>query len=320
MQAPRLKDELPAPARANGLLNASIPFAVACASGLAATVCIQPIDTLKVRMQLTDQSHGHGSSFSLARHIVARDGPASLYQGLSAGLLRQVVYGTLRLGLFTTFEGVLEQRAREKGSSVGFRDRALAGVTAGAMAAFLGNPTEVALIQMQADAIRPVHERRNYTSAVNTLWRIVKDDGTLALWKGVTPTIVRAMATNLGQLAFFSESKHRIQQYSSMSAEKRSALAAFIGGFAAAFISLPFDFIKTRLQNQVSQVSQVSRETKSALPVYRGVWHCFVTVVRTEGPLRFYRDFWPYFMRIAPHSTIALFLADRMHAYIRARI
>jgi solute carrier family 25 oxoglutarate transporter 11 len=296
MESPGLKDDLPAQARTNFLRHACIPFAVACASGLVATVCIQPIDTLKVRMQLTDQSHGHGSSFSLARHIVARDGPASLYQGLSAGLLRQIVYGTLRLGLFTTFEQFLEQRARENGSSIGFRDRALAGITAGALAAFLGNPTEVALIQMQADALRPVHERRNYSSAVNTLWRIVKADGTLALWRGVTPTVVRAMATNLGQLAFFSESKHRIQQYSKMSPEKRSALAAFIGGFAAAFISLPFDFIKTRLQNQVT------REPKSRLPVYKGVWHCFATVVRTEGPLRFYRDFWPYFMRIAPHS------------------
>lgn len=299
MPTSTLKDGLPPQTRANKLLQAGIPFAVACFSGMIATVCIQPIDTLKVRMQLTDQSHGTKSTLSLAQSIVGKDGLGSLYQGLSAGLLRQLVYGTLRLGLFTTFEQCLEERALKLGTSPGFPERALAGITAGALAAFIGTPTEVALVQMQADGMRPLQTRRHYSSAFNALWRIAKNEGTLSLWKGATPTIVRAMTTNLGQLAFFSESKHQIQKYSSMSREKRTALAAFVAGFTGAFISLPFDFVKTRLQNQ-----SIVGPSSAGLPIYKGVWDCFATVVRKEGPLRFYRDFWPYFMRIAPHSYV----------------
>jgi solute carrier family 25 oxoglutarate transporter 11 len=231
--------------------------------------------------------------------MITRDGFTGLYQGLSAGLLRQLVYGTLRLGLFTTFEQQLESRARNRGTSLGFHERALAGLGAGALAAFIGNPTEVALIQMQADGMRPVHERRNYSSVFNTLWRIAKHDGVLNLWKGATPTIIRAMSTNFGQLAFFSESKHQIQKHFSISRRERTALAAFIAGFAGAFISLPFDFVKTRLQNQaMSSASQ-------GLPIYAGTFDCFAKVVRREGLLRFYRDFGPYFMRIAPHSLVS---------------
>jgi hypothetical protein len=55
--------------------------------------------------------------------------PASqLYTGLSAGLLRQAVYTTARLGLFDTFMGRLKQAGE-----VGFKERAIAGLSAGGL-------------------------------------------------------------------------------------------------------------------------------------------------------------------------------------------
>ncbi|KAF4468067.1 mitochondrial 2-oxoglutarate malate carrier [Fusarium albosuccineum] len=278
------------------VFNACVPFAVGCCSGMAATICIQPIDTVKVRMQLTDQSGVRASSWSVARSVVARDGFLNLYQGLSAGLLRQLVYGTLRLGLFSTFDQHLERRAHERGTTLGFGGRALAGLSAGALAALVGTPTEVALIQMQADSMKPVSQRRNYSSAFDALRRISKHEGVLSLWKGGAPTIIRAMSTNFGQLAFFSESKHQINKHTSVSRSTRTAIAATIAGFAGAFISLPFDFVKTRLQNQSMA------GPSNGLPMYSGTVDCFAKVMRKEGLFRFYRDFWPYFLRVAPHS------------------
>lgn len=283
-------------------LSASIPFCVACCSSMIATVCIQPIDTVKVRMQLTDQGHGQRlvSPSTVAKDLVARGGFINLYQGLSAGLLRQLVYGTLRLGLFSTFEQRLVRRAHNQGTTLGFGGRAVAGLGAGAIAAFFGNPTEVALIRMQADGMKPLEQRRNYSSAFNAIWRITSEEGVLGLWKGATPTIFRAMSTNFGQLAFFSESKHQIKKHINMSQPARIACAAAIAGFAGAFISLPFDFVKTRLQNQT-----ISGGSTNGLPRYSGTFDCFAKVIRREGVLRFYRDFWPYFLRIAPHSSVS---------------
>ncbi|EFX01579.1 c6 zinc finger domain containing protein [Grosmannia clavigera kw1407] len=168
-----------------GLIGASIPFSVACGSSMIATICIQPIDTVKVRMQLLDKGRGTGavSVSTVVKDLVARGGVINLYQGLSAGLLRQLVYGTLRLGLFSTFEQQLSRRAREQGTTLGFRGRALAGLGAGAIAAFVGNPTEVALIRMQADGMKPVEQQRNYSSAFNAIWRIAREEGVLGLWK-----------------------------------------------------------------------------------------------------------------------------------------
>ena len=84
--------------------------------------------------------------------------------------------------------------------------KALCGLTAGAIGASVGSPADLALIRMQADATLPAAQRRNYSNAFNALYRIVADEGVLALWKGAGPTVVRAMALNMGMLASYDQS------------------------------------------------------------------------------------------------------------------
>lgn len=83
--------------------------------------------------------------------------------------------------------------------------KALCGLTAGAIGASVGSPADLALIRMQADATLPLAQRRNYTNAFHALYRIVSDEGVLALWKGAGPTVVRAMALNMGMLASYDQ-------------------------------------------------------------------------------------------------------------------
>jgi hypothetical protein len=129
-----------------------------------------------------------------------------------------------------------------------------------------------------------VFSRANYKGVFDALLRISRNEGITALWAGCTPTVVRAMALNFGQLAFFSEAKTRLKQLADSSSaraadpatmtdkerrlyemnrtrvkfglqEKQSWLsspqtqtlaASAIAGFFASFFSLPFDFVKTR--------------------------------------------------------------------------
>ncbi|KAB1213283.1 Mitochondrial dicarboxylate/tricarboxylate transporter DTC [Morella rubra] len=76
--------------------------------------------------------------------------------------------------------------------------KALCGLTAGAIGASVGSPADLALIRMQADATLPEAQRRHYKNAFHALSRIVSDEGDLALWKGADPTVVRAIALNDG--------------------------------------------------------------------------------------------------------------------------
>ncbi|EXJ87204.1 hypothetical protein A1O3_04163 [Capronia epimyces CBS 606.96] len=307
--------------RQNPIYKATLPFVIGCLSGSVATICLQPIDMVKVRLQLIGEGSKTGPSpnpFRVARDIVAQGKASELYSGLSAALLRQLVYGTSRLGLFFSFEDALKRRATRAGTNVTFRERAAAGLAAGGLGALIGTPTEVALIRMQSDGMRPPDQRANYRSAFDAINRIVRNEGLLALWSGANATVVRAMCTNFGQLAFFSEAKGQLQKVPAISDQTRTLAAAAVGGFFAAFFSMPLDFVKTRLQRQSGPAQSQSRGQSPGQSLhYRGMWHCFTSTLKTEGLLRFYRGFGTYFLRMAPHTVISLVIADNLSRLLK---
>lgn len=278
--------------------RAALPFVNGGLAGMTATAVIQPIDMVKVRLQLAGEGVKTGprpSAIGITRDIIAQGRVLDLYNGLSAGLLRQAVYTTARLGFFDTFSNSLSARAKEKGKSISFAERAAAGLSAGGLAAMVGNPADLALIRMQSDGLKPKEARANYKSVFDALIRISKNEGIGALWAGAYPTVVRAMALNFGQLTFFAESKQQLKKLAPDSNESlRTFGASAIAGFFASFFSLPFDFVKTRLQKQ-------SKGPDGKLP-YAGMADCARKVIKDEGWLRFYRGFGTYYVRIAPHA------------------
>jgi len=78
--------------------------------------------------------------------------------------------------------------------------------------------------------------------------RITKEEGVRSLWKGATPTVVRAMSLNLGMLASYEESKDRLSVW--LGPQRASLtwfLSGLISGAIASVMSLPFDNVKTKL-------------------------------------------------------------------------
>ncbi|KAK4892421.1 putative mitochondrial 2-oxoglutarate/malate carrier protein [Elasticomyces elasticus] len=289
------------------LMQGALPFINGGAAGMVATSVIQPVDMIKVRLQLAGEGVKSGpkpTPVSVTRDLIAAGKVMDLYSGLSAALLRQAVYTTARLGIFDTLMKRLTVRAEAQGNKIGFGERATAGLTAGGLAAMLGNPADLALIRMQSDGLKPVDKRANYRGVGDALTRIAKNEGVARLWAGATPTVVRAMALNFGQLAFFSEAKSRLKD-TSMGPRAQTLSASAIAGFFASFFSLPFDFMKTRLQKQ-------TRGPDGKLP-YKNMFDCFKKVIAEEGPLRFYRGFSTYYVRIAPHAMVTLIVADYLN-------
>lgn len=287
------------------LVRAALPFVNGGIAGMVATTVIQPVDMVKVRIQLAGEGVSGGpkpTPLSVTRQILASGKAMDLYTGLSAGLLRQAVYTTARIGFFDTFMKSLTVRAKDQGRQIGFAERATAGLAAGGLAAMIGNPADLALIRMQSDGLKPLAERKNYKSVIDALSSIAKSEGIGALWAGAAPTVVRAMALNFGQLAFFSEAKSQLKEKTSLSPHAQTLTASAIAGFFASFFSLPFDFVKTRLQKQ-------SKGPDGKLP-YKSMIDCFAKVTKQEGIMRFYRGFGTYYVRIAPHAMVTLIVAD----------
>jgi len=262
------------------------PFVNGGASGMLATCVIQPIDMIKVRIQL-----GQGSAGQVARTMIKEEGFGSLYKGLSAGLLRQATYTTARLGSFR----ILTNKAIEanEGKPLPLYQKALCGLTAGAIGATVGSPADLALIRMQADATLPLAQRRHYTNAFHALGRIVSDEGVLALWKGAGPTVVRAMALNMGMLASYDQGVEFFKDTLGCSEATTVLGASSVSGFFAAACSLPFDYVKTQIQ-------KMQPDAEGKYP-YTGSFDCAMKTLKAGGPLKFYTGFPVYCVRIAPH-------------------
>lgn len=275
---------------------AAKPFVNGGLSGMLATCVIQPVDIVKVRIQL-----GQGSALTVAKTMLKEEGFGAYYKGLSAGLLRQATYTTARLGSFR----ILTNKATQAngGKPLPLYQKALCGLTAGAIGACFGNPADLALIRMQADNTLPLAQRRNYKNVFHALYRITADEGVLALWKGAGPTVVRAMALNMGMLASYDQSVEFFRDSLHLSEGPTIVGASAVSGFFASACSLPFDYVKTQIQ-------KMQPDANGKYP-YTGPLDCALKTIKEHGPLRLYTGFGVYCVRIAPHVMMTwIFLSQ----------
>ncbi|MES1908967.1 MAG: hypothetical protein MHM6MM_001795 [Cercozoa sp. M6MM] len=279
------------------------PFMFGGLAGCAATCIIQPIDMVKVQIQMMGTSDGSASPFRVASHQIRTEGVGSLYRGLSAALLRQATYTTARLGLFRTFSDMLS----DSDGSITFGRRAVASLAAGGLGSIVGVPADLSLVRMQADNKLPPAERRGYKHVGDALTQIVRQEGLRGMFTGTGPTIVRAMSLNFGMLATYDQAKESLAPITGDGTKTTALSASVLSGFFASFFSLPFDFIKTRIQQQKA-------DANGRLP-YKGVVDCFTKVAKQEGPLVFYRGFPTFFVRIAPHAVFTLLIKEFLFSH-----
>lgn len=214
---------------------------------MGATMVVQPLDLIKTRLQISGQGGGakeYSGALDAIAKIIKREGFPALYKGLSAGLLRQATYTTTRLGTYTFLN---DKYKKEVGKTPNLLVSMGLGVAAGIAGSFVGNPAEISLIRMTADGRLPVDQRRNYSSVVNAVVRIVREEGLLTLWRGCIPTMGRAAVVNAAQLSSYTQAKGMLVR----SGYFQEGIfmhftASMISGFVTTVASMPVDIAKTR--------------------------------------------------------------------------
>eukprot|EP01117_Protostelium_nocturnum_P005829 TRINITY_DN2103_c0_g1_i1.p1 TRINITY_DN2103_c0_g1~~TRINITY_DN2103_c0_g1_i1.p1 ORF type:complete len:305 (+),score=75.04 TRINITY_DN2103_c0_g1_i1:102-1016(+) len=265
-------------------------------SGCTAAVFTHPIDLIKVRMQIEGEGNASAKKSGMLQtgsHVVKSEGVASLYKGLSASLLRQATYTTVRFGLYLQIKDYLV-----KSGYSGIGMTVLSSMLAGAGGAIAGSPADVVLVRMQADGKLPVEQRRGYKNAIDGLIKIVKNEGAMALTRGCIPNVYRAMLMTTGQLASYDLSKSFLLKHTSLKdGFYLHVSASLMAAFVASVITNPADVIKTRIMNQqkASQPGQV---------VYKSSIDCALKIIQKEGPLGLWKGFVPFFMRLGPQTIL----------------
>ena len=135
---------------------------------------------------------------------------------------------------------------------------------------------------------------------------IVKQEGVLALWNGVGPTILR---NGTNQMCLFWAKNNLDAIYWGKhegDGTKLTPVQSMVSGFSAACLGPcatgPFDVVKTRLMAQ----------EKSGTSRYRGFLHALVTIPREEGIRAMWKGLLPRLMRIPPGQAIVWAVSDQV--------
>ncbi|CAM6054794.1 unnamed protein product [Sphagnum tenellum] len=276
---------------------------------MLATCFVQPLDLVKNRMQIMKTSGQSPTSGAVLMGVIRNEGFTRLYNGLSAGLLRQATYTTTRLGIYTW---LFENFSSPTGAPPGFFMKAGLGMTAGAVGAFVGTPAEVALIRMTSDGNLPADQRRNYKNVFDALLRIFREEGLFTMWRGAIPTMGRAMVVNAAQLASYSQAKEAILQSGYVvDGIFCHFLASMFSGLVTTAASMPVDIAKTRIQNM---------KTVDGKAEYRGAVDVILKVARNEGFFKLWKGFTPYYFRLGPHTVLTFIFLEQMNKLYKVHI
>lgn len=269
-------------------------------AGMGAAIFCHPLDVLRVQIQV---GGGKAGIVDAAKTIFRDNGPKGMYAGIGAAFLRQWTYGSCRMGIYST---LLKSQAPKDGSPIPFSKKMLFGSISGGIGAFVGTPSELALVRITGDNKLPPEQRRAYTGVVDCVQRIAREEGVPALWRGATVTVLRAMALASSALAVTSETKEQLFQrgiVSDINSLPCLFMSTTVASVFANFASLPFDVVKSRLQNMA---------IVDGKPAYTGMLDCAAQSLAREGPLVFWKGFTPAFIKLAPYTTISLVLVDKL--------
>ncbi|KAJ4945081.1 hypothetical protein JOQ06_013619 [Pogonophryne albipinna] len=269
-----------------------VKMASAAAAACVADLITFPLDTAKVRLQIQGEKKGvegirYRGVFGTISTMVRTEGPRSLYNGLVAGLQRQICFASIRIGLYDNVKNFYSGGTDQASILV----RILAGCTTGAMAVSFAQPTDVVKVRFQAQMNLDGVARR-YTGTMQAYKHIFQNEGVRGLWKGTLPNITRNALVNCTELVTYDLIKEAILKHNLLSDNLPCHfVSAFGAGFVTTVIASPVDVVKTRYMNSPSG------QYKSAI-------NCSWIMMTKEGPSAFYKGFVPSFLRLGSWNVV----------------
>ena len=174
------------------------------------------------------------------------------------------------------------------------------GIAAGSYAGLVNTavvtPVELIKIKMQMQSNDPsLGHGRSYSSAIDCVRCVVREQGVRGLFKGSVATIYREIPGYAAQFASFEATKSFF--YTFFELEELTKIHVFIagmvGGFNCWFWSYPQDVIKTKIQSGIelkkswdggfTQVTKLIWRTEGWMGFWRGFSACFIRATIPNG-------------------------------------
>merc|ERR1712141_619314 len=125
---------------------------VACAH---ATMYVHPVESAMVQQQLIKKGTKVPPLPMMLYRIGKKEGLPGWYRGITASLMREMIYSSLRFGLYEPFRDFYARLGPTESTSYRVFSRVIAGCTAGGLAAAIATPTELLKVRAQGYPTKP---------------------------------------------------------------------------------------------------------------------------------------------------------------------
>ncbi|KAF1972413.1 mitochondrial uncoupling protein 2 [Bimuria novae-zelandiae CBS 107.79] len=269
-------------------------------AGMMEALVCHPLDTIKVRMQLSRRARAPGAPkrgfLKTGSEIVKRETALGLYKGLGAVLTGIVPKMAIR---FTSYEWYKQMLADKDGMVTG-QSTFLAGLAAGVTEAVaVVTPMEVVKIRLQAQhhSMADPLDIPKYRNAAHAMYTVIREEGAGALYRGVSLTALRQGSNQAVNFTAYSEFRAALQNYHGMTdlPSYETMLIGLVSGAMGPLSNAPIDTIKTRLQKTPAEPGQTA--LGRIMTISRDIW-------KHEGSRSFYKGITPRIMRVAPGQAV----------------
>jgi len=281
-------------------------FAAGLATSLA-SAAVNPMDVIKVRLQLQNQlakvsmRNMYGGSANKYRGFIhagatiyAEEGYfRGLMKGITPSMIREWTYSSTRMGLYDPLKTLISGSKSQ--DDITLLQKVIAGATSGAIGSAMVTPTDIVKIRFQS--LKP-GEERPYKNTFHAFYKIYKTEGGIkGLYKGIFPTTIRASVLTAAQLPSYDHTKRILLKRGYFNDNIYCHLtASIVCGLVTTTATNPVDIVKTRwMANQ---------------NLYKSPIDCFVKIVTKEGPHAVFKGWFPNYCRFGPHFLVSLPLYD----------
>merc|ERR1712226_89377 len=183
--------------------NFGVHFLLGGVSGCAATVGTLPIDLIRTRMVSQGNKVIYKSISDAFASIYKVDGARGYFRGLSPALVQIFPFSGLTFGVYNLIRKPMQDISGDRKKTANF----VSGLITGSIVKSVLHPLDVykkrLMIQGFAEARKDFGQFVSYRGLIDCAVQMIKTEGFMSMFKGLTPNVVKgALSTSL-QFGFF---------------------------------------------------------------------------------------------------------------------
>lgn len=279
--------------RGSSVLGYEAAVAGAISGGVARMVTA-PLDTIKIRLQLQEQSFKHRQGATqVLKNLLRTEGPVALWKGNVPAEIMYILYGAAQFTSYQflnrTFEGLSQKYNITISSSV---HSLITGIGAGTASTIVTYPFDLLRTRLAANS------NKQFLSMTSTVVKIIKNEGVQGCFSGIKPAMLSVAMTTGIMFGTYDKIMDYSKQYPQIPFVE--AVCGFIAGATSKGITFPLDTLRKRCQ--MFGVKNTDQQV-SAFKLARNI-------ILNEGILGFYKGFGISVLKTAPTSAVSLWMYE----------